>query len=137
MKFLAEVDQCDVYISVTAEAAFRDMQTIEYSYQDKLRDLESSGGGGGQAGRLSTEQQSMFAGSSRLSQSLMVCPALLKLVTQEVDKEGGYSKTWSKPGRRGQPSGRSSRWGVEVCSPSTPPFLEPPCSAACALSRGA
>ena len=96
VKFLAEVDQYDVYNSVSAEAAFRDMQTIEYSYQDKLRDLESSGGGGGQAGRLSTEEQSMFAESSRLWQSLMVCSGLLKQVKQEVDKEGGLFKNLVK-----------------------------------------
>ena len=96
VKFLAEVDQHNVYNSVSAEAAFRDMQTIEYSYQDKLRDLESSGGGGGQAGRLTTDEQAMFAGSSRLSQSLMVCPALLEQVEQEVDKEGGLFKSLLK-----------------------------------------
>ena len=94
--FLAEIDQYDVCNSMSAEAAFRDMQTIEYSYQDKMRDLESSGGRGGQAGRLSTGEQSMFAGSSRLSQSLMVCPALLEQVKQEVDKEGGLFKNLVK-----------------------------------------
>ena len=96
VKFLAEVDQYDVYHAVSAEAAFRNMHTIEYSYQDKLRDLESSGGGGGQAGKLSTEEQSMFAGSSMLSQSLMVCPALLEQVKQGVDKQGGLFKNLVK-----------------------------------------
>ena len=96
MKFLAEVDQYDIYNSASAEAAFRDMQKIEWSYQDRLRGLESSGGGGGQAGRLTTEEQAMFAGSSRLSQSLMVCPALLEQVKQEVDKEGGLFKNLVK-----------------------------------------
>ena len=80
---------------MAAEAAFRDLQTIEYSYQDKLRDLESSGGGG-QAGRLTMEEPAMFAGSSRLSQSLMVCPALPEQVKQEVDKEGGLFKNLVK-----------------------------------------
>jgi len=38
----------------------------------------------------------MFAWSSRLSQSLMVCPALLEQVKQEVDKEGGLLKNLVK-----------------------------------------
>ena len=38
----------------------------------------------------------MFAGSSRLSQSLMVCPALFKQVKQEVDKEEGLFKNLVK-----------------------------------------
>ena len=38
----------------------------------------------------------MFVGSSRLSQSLMVCPAFLGQVKQEVDKEGGLFKNLVK-----------------------------------------
>ena len=72
LRFLAEVDQCDICNLVSAEAMFREIQTIEYSYQDKMRDLEGgSGGGGGGAGRLTSEEQAMFAGTARLSSTLM------------------------------------------------------------------
>ena len=94
LKFLAEIDQCDVYNLVSAEATFRELQTIEYSYMDKMRDVESAGGG--QGGRLTAEEQAMFAGSSRMSSSLMVCPALLEQVKQEVDREGGLLKNLIK-----------------------------------------
>ena len=96
LKFLAEVDQCDISNLVCAEAAFRELQTIEYSYQDKLRDLEGGGGGGGSAGRLTSEEQAMFAGTTRLSTTLMICPMLLDQVKAEVDREGGLLKNLVK-----------------------------------------
>ena len=43
LKFLGEIDQVDLFNVVAAEAAFRDLQTIEYSYVDKARELENSG----------------------------------------------------------------------------------------------
>ena len=94
LKCLGETDQCDLLNLVSAEAAFRELQTIEYSYLDKLKDLE--GGGGGGAGRLTTEEQAMFAGTSRMATSLMICPALLDQVKQEVDREGGLLKNLVK-----------------------------------------
>ena len=36
LKCLGETDQCDLLNLVAAEAAFRELQTIEYSYLDKL-----------------------------------------------------------------------------------------------------
>ena len=90
IKFLGEVDQFDVYNLVANEAAFRDLQTIKYSYQNKLRDLKVSGNR--QSGRLAAEEQAVFAGSSRLSVGLMVCPALVEQTKQEVDREGALLK---------------------------------------------
>ena len=94
LKFLGEIDQVDLYNVVAAEAAFRDLQTIEYSYMDKARELE--GGGGNAGGRLTSEEQAMFAGSSRMATSLMVCPGLLDQVKAEVDREGGLLKNLVK-----------------------------------------
>ena len=97
LRFLAEVDQCDICNLVSAEAMFREIQTIEYSYQDKLRDFEGGGGGGGGgAGRLTSEEQAMFAGTARLSSTLMICPLLLDQVKAEVDREGGLLKNLVK-----------------------------------------
>ena len=97
LRFLAEVDQCDICNLVSAEAMFREIQTIEYSYQDKMRDLEGGGGGGGGgAGRLTSEEQAMFAGTARLSSTLMICPLLLDQVKAEVDREGGLLKNLVK-----------------------------------------
>ena len=89
LKFLAEIDQVDLFNVVAAEAAFRDIQTIEYSYVDKARELENSGSSGG---RLTSEEEAMFAGSSRMATFLMVCPGLLEQVKAEVDREGGLLK---------------------------------------------
>ena len=63
LKFLGEIDQIDLFNLVAAESAFRDLQTIEYSYMDKARDIEGAGGAGG---RLTKEEQAMFAGRSRM-----------------------------------------------------------------------
>ena len=93
LKFLGEIDQVDLFNVVAAEAAFRDLQTIEYSYVDKARELENSGSSGG---RLTSEEQAMFAGSSRMATSLMVCPGLLEQVKAEVDREGGLLKNLVK-----------------------------------------
>ena len=93
LKFMGEVDQLDIFNIVAAEAAFRDIQTIEYSYMDKARELDNAGGGGG---RLTSEEQAMFAGSSRMSTTLMVCPGLLEQVKAEVDREGGLLKNLVK-----------------------------------------
>ena len=92
-KFPGEIDQVDLFKVVAAEAAFRDLQTIEYSYVDKARELENSGSSGG---RLTSEEQAMFAGSSRMATSLMVCPGLLDQVKAEVDREGGLLKNLVK-----------------------------------------
>ena len=94
LKCLGETDQCDLLNLVSAEAAFRELQTIEFSYLDKLKDLASSGSG--TSGRLTAEEQAMFAGSSRMATSLMICPALLDQVRQEVDREGGLLKNLVK-----------------------------------------
>ena len=94
LKCLGETDQCDLLNLVAAEAAFRELQTIEYSYLDKLKDLE--GGGSSGSGRLTSEEQALFAGTSRMATSLMICPALLDQVKQEVDREGGLLKNLAK-----------------------------------------
>ena len=94
LKYLAEVEQCDVSNLVSAEAAFRELQIIEYSYQDKLRDIKV--GSGGSAARLTSEEQAMFAGTARLATSLMIFLALLEQVKTEVDREGGLLKNLVK-----------------------------------------
>ena len=87
LKFLAEVDQCDLTNLVGGGSAFREMQTIEHSFQGKLRDIE--GGGGGGSGRQAGAELAMFADTARLSASLMICPDVLDRVRQKADREGG------------------------------------------------
>ena len=93
LKFFGEIDQVDLFNVVAAEAAFRDFQTLEYSYVDKARELENSGSSGG---RLTSEEQATFAESSHMATSLMVCPGLLDQVKAEVDREGGLLKNLVK-----------------------------------------
>ena len=45
---------------------------------------------------MTSEEQAMFAGSSRMATSLMVCPGMLDQVKAEVDREGGLLKNLVK-----------------------------------------
>ena len=92
IKLLLLVDQCDGTNLQAAEAIFRRMQTIEYSYMEKVRDREQSG----QSARLSLEEQAAFAGTTRGHTSLMVCPELLDYVRKEVEREASLVKNLRK-----------------------------------------
>ena len=92
IKLLLLVDQCDGTNLQAAEAIFRRMQTIEYSYMEKVRDREQSG----QSARLSLEEQAVFAGTTRGHTSLMVCPELLEYVRKEVEREASLVKNLRK-----------------------------------------
>ena len=56
--------------------------------------VENSGSGG--SGRLASKEQAMFAGSSGMATSLVICPSLLDPVKQGVDREGGLLKNLAK-----------------------------------------
>ena len=92
IRLLLLSDQCDGTNLQACEAIFRRMQTIEYSYLEKVRDRE----GANQSGKLSIEEQTHFAGATRISSSLMVCPELLEYVRKEVEREAALSKNLRK-----------------------------------------
>lgn len=86
------VDQYDPCNSLSMEIQFRRLQTIEYSYSEKAKDLESKAVGG----RLSLEEQTTFGGVTRQYATLMICPDLLEHVKIETEKEATLAKNLRK-----------------------------------------
>ena len=86
------VDQLDPYNLLSIEIQFRRLQTIEYSYSEKARDLEAKAVGG----RLSLEEQTTFGGITRQYSILMICPQLLDHVKIETEKEANLAKNLRK-----------------------------------------
>ena len=82
------IDQFDGTNSVSIEAKFRRLQTIEYGHGDNNREADSRAVGG----RLSLEEQCFFAGTTSAFTRIMVCPALILFVKDEVDKEARLAK---------------------------------------------
>ena len=77
------VDQLDPYNLLSIEIQFRRLQTIEYSYSEKAKDLEAKAVGG----RLSLEEQTTCGGIARQYSTLVICPQLLGHVKIETEKE--------------------------------------------------
>ena len=92
LKQAMQVDQIDPSNSVAVELLFRRLQTIEFSHAEKARELENKGAGG----RLSSEEQQAFAGASRSTTTLLICPALLEHVRVEVEREASLAKNIRK-----------------------------------------
>ena len=86
------VDQLDPYNLLSIEIQFRRLQTIEYSYSEKAKDLEAKAVGG----RLSLEEQTTFGGIARQYSTLMICPQLLDHVKIETEKEANLAKNLRK-----------------------------------------
>ena len=88
LRAAVEVDQVDICNLLSVELAFRRLQTIEFSYSEKAREVDAKS----VSGRLSLEEQAAFGGVSRTHGALMVCPALTEHVRQEVEKEAKLAK---------------------------------------------
>lgn len=93
LKGILQIDQLDAMNLYSAELLFRKLQTIEYSYLDKLREIEGRNQPGG---RLSTEEQSFFGGMTRQYDTLMVCPSLVDHVRKQVEQEAVMNKNLRK-----------------------------------------
>ena len=91
LKMMGEVDQVDLCNMASAESTFRDLQTIEFSYLDKMRDQDGQAGG-----KLTSDETALFTGVSRSAMSLMICPELLDAVRSDADREGGLLKNLMK-----------------------------------------
>ena len=85
-------DQLDCCNLLSSEIQFRRLQTIEFSYAEKARDLESKAVGG----RLSLEEQTSFGGVTRQYSTLMICPQLLEHVKAETEREASLAKNLRK-----------------------------------------
>lgn len=91
-KHALQTDQLDGYNNLFLEVVFRRLQTIEYSYSERARELESKSAGG----RLSLEEQQTFGGITRQAATLMVCPSLLDFVKAEVERDANLAKNLRK-----------------------------------------
>ena len=86
-------DQYDATSSACGEAMFRRLQTIEFSYQEKVRGLEAKGVS---AGRLTPEEQAIFGGLTRQDSALMISPALLDHARSEAERSASLAKNLRK-----------------------------------------
>ena len=86
------IDQLDAFNLLTIELQFRRLQTIEFSYAEKAREMESKAVGG----KLSLEEQTTYGGVTRQYSTLMVCPELLTHVKEETEKEASLAKNLRK-----------------------------------------
>ena len=100
------VDQVDGCNMLSVEIQFRRLQTIEFSYSEKARELEAKAVGG----RLSLEEQTTFGGVTRQFSTLMICPDLLDHVKSEMKKEASLAKNLRKA-REERENARKSRKG--------------------------
>ena len=93
LKLLALYDQIDVTNCAAAEAMFRRLQTIEFSYLEKVRDLDSKSVAGG---RLTLEEQAIFGGLAKSDSALMVAPSLLDHARLEAERTASLAKNLRK-----------------------------------------
>ena len=92
LKAALQQDQVDGYNNLFIEILFRRLQTIEYSYSEKAKEIEAKAAGG----RLSLEEQQTFGGLMRQASTLMVCPDLLTHVKTEVERDATLAKNLRK-----------------------------------------
>ena len=92
LKAALQQDQLDGFNNLFIEVIFRRLQTIEFSYAEKARELESKAAGG----RLSLEEQQTFGGLTRQASTLMICPDLLSHVKTEVERDAALAKNLRK-----------------------------------------
>ena len=82
------VDQLDGSNLLMVEYQFRRLQTIEFGHSERAREAESKS----YQGKMSLEEQYAFAGTTRASATLMICPDLLDYVRTEVEREAKLAK---------------------------------------------
>ena len=98
LQHMALYDQLDLTNLASAEAMFRRLQTIEFSYLEKVRDGEAKASSGS---RLSLEEQAIFGGMSRVDASLMISPGFLDHARAEAEKSASLAKNLRKAREEG------------------------------------
>jgi len=83
------VDQLDPANNMFVEILFRRVQTIEYSWSERIQDRESKAN---TSGRMSLEEQALFGGLTRSATAVMVCPELIEHVKTEAERDGKLQK---------------------------------------------
>lgn len=92
LKALLLTDQFDGTNSVGIEMILRRMQTIEFAHAERAKENEAKGVGG----RLTLEEQSAFAGTSRAQSSVMLAPQLLEHVRSDIERDASLAKNLRK-----------------------------------------
>ncbi len=92
IELAGQYDQLDLSNCAFAEALFRRAQTIEWTYNDRLREADAQA----TKDRLSPEEFSAFSGFSKAGDLLMVAPTLLDHVKQQVEKDAAIMKNIRK-----------------------------------------
>ncbi|CAE7316484.1 unnamed protein product [Symbiodinium necroappetens] len=92
LRYCLQIDQLNSHNLMAVEAMFRRLQTIEFGYSEKVREVEAKGTGG----RLAMEEQQVFGGLTRHASTLMVCPELLDFVKSETEREAALAKNLRK-----------------------------------------
>lgn len=95
------------------EIQFRRLQTIEFSYSEKAKELEAKAVGG----RLSLEEQTCFGGVTRQYSTLLICPELLDYVKAETEKEASLSKNLRKAREEREAARRGKKGGKQTEDP--------------------
>ena len=93
LELLCRYDQCDPTNLACAEAMFRRIQTIEFSYLEKIRDNESKSMSGS---KLTAEEQAIFGGLITIYSCLMLAPAPLEHARQEAERSASLAKNLRK-----------------------------------------
>jgi hypothetical protein len=93
LRLMSLYDQLDVSNLASAESMFRRLQTIEFSYLEKIRDQQAKNAPGG---RMTLEEQALFWGLSRTDSMLMIAPALLDHARAEAEKQASLAKNLRK-----------------------------------------
>ena len=88
LRYALLVDQLDATNLVSIELKFRRLQTIEFGHWEKAKEAEAKAVGG----KLSMEEQSVFAGVTRSTTAVMVCPELIEHARAEVEREAKLFK---------------------------------------------
>jgi hypothetical protein len=93
LTYLCLYDQMDASNVAAAEMMFRRLQTIEFSYLEKVRDHEAKAVAGG---RMTLEEQAIFGGMARTDAALMLAPSLLDHARAEAEKQASLAKNLRK-----------------------------------------
>lgn len=91
LEMAGQYDQLDLSSCAFAEALLRRVQTIEWVYYEKVREVE-----GQSNDRLTAEELAAFAGASRGGEILMIAPELLAHVRSQVETDVGIMKAMRK-----------------------------------------
>ena len=93
LTYLATYDQVDPANVAAAEAMFRRLQTVEFSYIEKVKTLEANNASGS---RLTAEEQAIFGGLAQSDSSLMIAPSLLDHARSEAERAASLAKNLRK-----------------------------------------